>query len=122
VITQRLADRTGLTGSAIGQTVEYHNRTYRITGVLEAYKERDVEQESSVLFMPFSLSDDTKLDWEFVVRHRPGMGKVNLFGLMGVFMSGIPTVFLLIFALMGTFGVVGCNRKSVYAKWGCVSL
>ncbi len=148
VITQRLVDNSGFTGSAIGQTIQYRNRDYRIVGVMEAYKDRDAEMDSPVLFIP--VSDDIEDDWEYIVRYKPGMQKeftkayldafykefprdkfmpglmdiskfrtlINFFYLSEVYLLGIPTAFLVIFAFLGTFGLVWMQSKKRMGELG----
>ncbi len=148
VITQCLADNAGVTGITIGHTIQYRNRNYRIVGVVEAYKDRDVEMDSPVLFIP--VSGDIDDDWEYIVRYKPGMGKdftkaylaafykdfprdkfvpmlmdiskfrtlINFVELREVYFFGIPTAFLIIFAFLGTFGLVWMQSKKRMGELG----
>ena len=149
LITQLLADNIGLTGSAIGQTVEFNGIIYRIIGVVEAFKERASNEQQPALFMPSSLS--TGKEWEYAVKHKPGvrsdfnkaflaeffkyfprdqfkpgimeLNKFNeqvnfLESSIQFYMLGIPTGFLLIFAFMGTFGVVWMQSKKRMSELG----
>ena len=151
VITQRLADRAEFTGNAVGQTIFYNGRTFRITGVVEAFKDRPTENQLSALFVPVSLVTDDNIWWEYTVKHKPGMSSefsrafmaefyrnfprdrfqpqfVELYRLIVqvsflqftfvVSLFAIPTAFLLIFAFMGTFGVVWMQTKKRISEMG----
>jgi len=147
LVTQRLVDDFGLTGSAIGQTVDFDGRTFRIIGVVEAFKERTSGEQLSALFLPISLTSGR----EYAVKYRQGMGSDfskafiaefyrnfprdrfnpesidlnNLSKQVGLLESsiqfyafGIPTAFLLIFAFMGTFGVIWTQSKKRMCEFG----
>ena len=151
LITQRLAERIGLTGSAIGQNIYYNGIVYRITGVVEAFKMRSTQEQTASLFLPFSVSANTGRNWECVVKFKPGMrddfsrafltefyrnfprdqvmpaiidlDKLNVqmqfleFKLF-FFILMIPTAFLLIFAFLGTFGLVWVQSKKRMSELG----
>jgi hypothetical protein len=150
LITQRLADRIELTGNAIGQTIHYNGRTYRITGVVEAFKDRPNEEQQSALFIPLTTYSDMGWSFEYTVKYKPDMkaefanaffeeffrifprdqwmpmivdlsdmmGLMGFFSLLTVYLFGIPTGFLLIFAFMGTFGVVWMQSKKRMSELG----
>jgi len=146
LITQLLADNLGMTGSAVGQTIEYGGRTYRITGVVEAFKTSVTSTQMSALFLPVSLLAGTNLAHrlEYVVKYKPGMSsdfsraffaefysnfprnqfQPALYDLskrssqmsfmnfsLKLYLFGIPVAFLIIFAFMGTFGLVWVQSK-----------
>ena len=149
LITQLLADNMGITGSAIGQTIYYQGRNYRIIGVVEAFKERISTGQQAALFIPASLS--TAKSWEYSIKYKSGMGsdfakaflaefyryfprdqfkpmlmELNKFNAQVGFLEssiqfylmGIPVAFLLIFAFMGTFGVVWMQSKKRMSELG----
>ena len=68
VITQLLADNAGLTGSAIGQSIYYNGRTYRITGVVKAFKYRTGWNLLPALFVPISSSESW---YSYTVKYKP---------------------------------------------------
>ena len=148
LVTKQLLDDFGLTGSAVGQTVYYQGRTYRIVGTIEAYKERASGKQLSALFIPSSLTSGWML---YAVKHKTGMGSdfskafiaefyknfpcdqfnPNFFDLgnmnkqvnllessLQFYAFGIPTAFLLIFAFMGTFGVIWVQSKKRMCEFG----
>ena len=150
VVTQRLIDRADFTGSAVGQTIFYNGRTYRITGVVEAYKDRPTENQLTVLFVPATLSPGD-IRWDYMVKHKQGLGSDFSKAFMAEFyrnfprdqfqpqfieiykffvqlsfiqftlkvsLLAIPTAFLLIFAFMGTFGVVWMQTKKRTSEMG----
>ena len=149
LVTQQFADDVGLTGSAIGQTVEYNGMTYRITGVVEAFKNRANDNLLPVLFVPVSMATNTYR--QYVVKYKQGQSsdftraffaefyrnfprdqyqpmlidfsKINsivsvLDVTIGLYMTVIPVAFLLIFAFMGTFGVVWMQSKKRMSELG----
>jgi ABC-type antimicrobial peptide transport system permease subunit len=149
LVTQIFADNAGWTGSAIGQTVNYKGRTYRIIGVVDAFKASAQGEQQAALFIPASLSSDN--GWEYSVKYKHGMGSdfnkaflaeffryfprdrfklamADLYKLgtqtnfiessIMFYLSGIPAAFLLIFAVMGTFGVVWMQSKKRMGEMG----
>ena len=149
IVTQLFADNAGLTGSVIGQTVSYQGRTYRIIGVVDAFKERSRTGQLAALFIPASLSPDS--GWQYAVKYKPGMGSdfakaflaeffkyfprdrfkpamVDFYkyseqvgfieSTMQFYLVGIPVAFLLIFAFMGTFGVIWMQMKKRTSEMG----
>jgi len=149
IVTQLLADRIGLTGSAIGQNIYFDGRTYRITGVVEAFKDRASYEQLATMFVPASI--DVDRGWEVVVKYKSGQGDVFAKAFMAEFyknFSGdrfqpfmmdftkamvqmnfmeysfhiyillIPAMFLLIFAFMGTFGLVWVQSKRRMSEFG----
>ena len=148
VITQLLADNAGLSGSAIGQSIYYNGRTYRITGVVKAFKDRVDWDLLPALFMPISLSANR---YCYTVKYKPEKGadfskaflseffknfprnqfkprltdlyqsnkQWELFNVqIEAYILGIPTVFLLIFAFLGTFGIVWMQSKKRMTELG----
>ena len=148
LITQKLADKAGITSSAIGKNIYYKGRNYHITGVVEAFKELPNSEQQAVLFMPFSGSatnnkelavkikqgmetEFSKAFFEEFYRYFPRdqylifamnlsnfMGMQNFFSLLRVYIFSIPTAFLLIFAFLGTFGVVWMQTKKRLSEMG----
>jgi ABC-type antimicrobial peptide transport system permease subunit len=152
LITQLLADNMEITGSAIGQTIVYKGRTYRVTGVVEAFKERADQAQSPALFMPLSTKTDIVLgNHQHSVKYKPGMSAdfskafyaefyrnfprdqfiaelLDIYKLKSqerfmndfaqFYLLGIPVAFLLIFAFMGTFGVVWMQSKTRMTEFG----
>jgi ABC-type antimicrobial peptide transport system permease subunit len=149
LVTQLFADNAGLKGSAVGHTIFYKGRHYRIIGVVDAFKERAISEQQAALFIPASLSTDER--WQYAIKCKPGMGsdfskaflaeffrnfprdqfKPAVFDFqkfseqagfiestMMFYMFGIPTAFLLIFAFMGTFGVVWMQSKKRMCEFG----
>ena len=152
LITQLLADNMGITGSAIGQTIVFRGRTYRITGIVEAFKEKLNRVQAAALFMPvYTKTDDSFGSFQYAVKYKSGMSAdfsrafytefyryfprdefqpelidrykmrkqedfINVTVLH--YMQGIPTAFLLIFAFMGTFGVVWMQSKKRMSELG----
>ena len=149
LVTQRLANEMGMTGSAVGQTIAYSGRTYRITGVVETLKHQTTGEQLAALFIPFSTEANTRL--EYFVKYRHGMGTdfskafiaefyrnfprdkfqpvlLDLSKLrnqqsfmsfsLKFYLFGIPVVFLLIFAFMGTFGVIWVQSKKRMSEFG----
>ena len=142
VITQLLAEKLKINGSPIGQTIFYEGKTYRISGVVEAYKERSHYPPEPILFMPISTVENPHE--AFAVKIKPNMiadfskdffaefyrnfsreqflpclldlnrmsGQLKFiqFNLLLIILA-IPTIFLLIFAFLGTFGVVWMQSK-----------
>ena len=148
VITQLLADNVGLTGSAIGQSFYYDGRTYRITGVVKAFKDRSDWNLLPALFMPVPASANR---FNYAVKYKQDKGtefseaffsyflknfprnqfkpvlidlhRSNKLWELGdvkidAYMIGIPTAFLLIFAFMGTFGLVWVQSKKRLSEFG----
>ena len=144
LITQRLSNRIKLTGSAIGQSISYLGITYRIIGVVEAFKDRADEDPVAAIFLPVSTSTGSNRGWEYVVKYKSGkenefsktffvefyrnfprdqympwlidlkklIGQVDFLNFsMLLYIFAIPTAFLLIFAFLGTFGVVWMQSK-----------
>jgi len=153
LITQRLANDFGLTGRATGQTIEYDGRYYRITGIVEAFKDNATAEPLSALFIPVSVLIGTTYAQrlEYIVKYKPGMGSdfskaffaefyrnfprdqfqpalldVSQMGsqmsfinfTLQLYLLGIPTAFLLIFAFLGTFGVVWMQSKKRMTEFG----
>jgi len=143
-----LADNVGLTGSAIGQSFYYDGRTYRITGVVKAYKDRSDWNLLPALFMPVPASANR---FNYAVKYKQDKGtefseaffsyflknfprnqfkpvlidlhRSNKLWELGdvkidAYMIGIPTAFLLIFAFMGTFGLVWVQSKKRLSEFG----
>ena len=73
LVTQRLADNMEIIGSAIGHNISYKGRTYRISGVVEAFKNRTINEQIAGLFLPAAAGTD--LDLEYAVKYRPGQGE-----------------------------------------------
>jgi ABC-type antimicrobial peptide transport system permease subunit len=148
LVTQRLLDDFGLTGSAIGQSVYFQGRTYRIIGVIEAFKDRTSSEQLSALFIPVVPLTHGN---QYAVKYRQGMGGdfskayiaefyrnfprdrfnpgfMDLEDLskqagliessMQFYVFGIPLAFLLIFAFMGTFGVTWTQSKKRMCEFG----
>ena len=150
LITQRLAERMGFTGSAIGQTVHFNGRVYRIAGIVEALKDRPEEEAQAAMFIPYLSYTDVEGNMSYAVKFKSGMypefakayieefyryfprdqympmlailsqmsGMLGFFSLIKVYMLGIPTAFLLIFAFMGTFGVIWVQSKKRMGELG----
>ena len=152
LVTQQLADNMGIVGSAIGQNIDYRGRTFRITGVVEAFKDAAGYEQLPALFIPVVIShDDEGRYWEYVVKHKKGLGRdfskafitefqkafpKDQFQILIVdlskwtvqhnfldftlkfYMFGIPTMFLLIFAFLGTFGIVWVQSKKRMTEFG----
>ena len=152
VVTQHLAERLEMTGNIIGQTVEFRGITYRITGVVSAFKARTQGRQEASLFLPSSNApnNDWWL-WQYVVKHKPGMkadfskalieefyrnfprelyqptimdfdkmseNAIFMSSYFILYFTGLPTAFLLIFAFMGTFGVVWMQSKKRMDEFG----
>ena len=150
IITQLLADNMGLSGNAIGQIIECRGRIYRITGVMEAFKNRADEKEYPTLFMPVP-TEANKSFLIYAIKYKQGqrsdfmrayvaefyrnfprdqfkpdtmdLDKLSsqasfLMFKFQIYMLGIPTAFLLIFAFMGTFGVVWMQSKKRISEMG----
>ena len=149
VITQLLSDKLKINGSPIGQTIFYEGKTYRISGVVEAYKERSHYPPEPVLFLPVSSLEESYTN--YAVKIKPNMivdfskefftefyrhfsrekfipclldlkkmgGQLKFiqFNLL-LFILAIPTTFLLIFAFLGTFGVVWMQSKKRMSELG----
>ena len=149
LITQLLADNLGLTGSPIGQSVFYNGITYRITGVVEAFKERSSYEQLATMFVP--VSTDPKPPQTYAIKYKEGQGvdfskafvaefyknfpsdqfqpafldfskMLALTNLMEysfrIYVLVIPTAFLLIFAFLGTFGLVWVQSKKRMSELG----
>ena len=149
LITQLLADNIGLTGSAIGQNIYYNGRTFRIIGVVEAFKTEAAGNQLATMFIPIWIDIDR--DWEYAVKYKSEqgadftrafmaefsiyfphdqfqpmimdfskfMGQINFINYsLTLYFLGIPTAFLLIFAFMGTFGVVWMQSKKRISEMG----
>jgi len=72
LVTELLAERMEMTGSAVGQSVYYNGATYRIIGVVEAFKERASYEQLATIFLPYSMN--TELGFEYAVKFKPGRG------------------------------------------------
>jgi len=148
VITQLLANNVGLTGSAIGQSIYYNGLTYRITGVVKAFKYRLDGDLLPALFVPVSLSEER---YSYTVKYKPekwsdfskvflseffksfprdqfkpllydlynSNKQMDLFNIQfEVYIIGFPTIFLLLFAFLGTFGLVWVQSKKRLGEFG----
>ena len=151
LVTRQLADHIGITGSPIGRNIEYNGRLFRITGVVEAFKERPGSEQIRGFFIPVSVATDADGGWEYAIKCRKGKGsdfskaffaefyknfprdrfkpelvdlsKLNeqtkfMMSTIKLYFLGIPTAFLLIFAFMGTFGVVWMQSKKRMSELG----
>ena len=152
LITQLLAERLELTGSAIGQNIYYNGRTFRITGVIEAFKHRASENDQlAALFIPVSTLSEENKDWTYAIQYKKGqfdefsraflaefyrsfsreqlqpgildlkeaMTQIDFLGFsLFAYLLGVPTVFLLIFAFLGTFGLVWMQSKKRISEFG----
>jgi len=147
VITQLLANNIGLTGSPIGQNIYYNGLNYRITGVVKAFKYSSDFDLLPALFVPVSPDDryvySVKCkpeEWndfsktflsEFYKNFPRNQFKPLLYDLykgkkhwllfniqLEAFLIGLPTLFLLVFAFLGTFGLVWVQSKKRMSELG----
>ena len=150
LVTRQLADHIGITGSPIGRNIEYNGRLFRISGVVEAFKERPGSKQIHGLFLPFSAAAEADGEGQYAIKCRKGKGsdfakaffaefykifpreqfKPELLDLskfneqtffittLTLYLFGIPTAFLLIFAFLGTFGVVWMQTKKRISEFG----
>jgi len=151
IITQLLAERLEQTGSAIGQNIYYNGRTYRVTGVIEAFKHRSTGRQLAALFIPASFLPEESSDMAYVVQYKKrqfdefsnaflaefyknfsrehfspeiidlekAKKQINFFEFsINMYFLGIPTLFLLIFAFLGTFGLVWVQSKKRMSEFG----
>ena len=149
LVTQKLVEQIGLNGNILGQNIYFNGRTYRITGVVEAFKQRPHQEQLAAVFIPLSISTNT--DQDCIVKFKQGKGSeffkafiaefyknfqrdqilplvldfdkttgmIDFFNYsFQLYFFGIPTVFLLIFAFMGTFGVVWMQSKKRMSELG----
>jgi ABC-type antimicrobial peptide transport system permease subunit len=149
LVTQKLADHIGISGSAIGHIIELNGRIFRISGVVEAFKNRPGYEQIRGLFLPAATATENNMQYALKCRqgkitdfskayfaefyknfsreqYKPGLldvSKLNeqvylLESTLKLYLVVIPTLFLLIFAFMGTFGVVWMQSKKRMSELG----
>ncbi len=148
VVTQKLAERIGGGEDVLGKTVHICNRDFRIVGILEAFKRRDTLEPDATIFLPAYLSNsgdngvliqckkgmfpDVSSEYLKLFHQHYPADKVmplcaELESLRGLFkftdfleayMVTIPTAFLIIFAFLGTFGLIWMQSKKRFDEFG----
>ncbi len=148
VVTQKLAERIGGGKDVLGKTVHICNRDFRIVGILEAFKRRDTREPDATIFLPAYLSDsgdnevliqckkgmfsDVSSEYLKLFHQHYSSDEViplcaELESLRGLFkftdfleayMVTIPTAFLIIFAFLGSFGLIWMQSKKRFDEFG----
>jgi ABC-type antimicrobial peptide transport system permease subunit len=144
VITQQFADKAGWNNS-LGKKIQFNSRTYTVVGVIEGLKKNLFQPSSAILIIPTENLQENGI--EYVARVKDKELFANAFykeckrlvteykvdvsvtsvdmmkqaqvinNLIGLILMSVPTLFLSIFAFIGTFGLFWLHSKKHFREF-----